>query len=105
MHFELLFWVDVSVATPDQARGEIMFVVWESLRRAAIDVPFPQRDLRLREIDPQVLAQLRTLLAAGAVAADLAPTQPAAAAPVDPSATPSSAGTTPVEPSAEPAAD
>ena len=105
IHFELLFWVDVSVATPDQARGEIMFVVWESLRRAAIDVPFPQRDLRLREIDPQVLAQLRTLLAAGAVAADLAPTQPAAAAPVDPSATPSSAGTTPVEPSAEPAAD
>ena len=54
INFELLIWVDAVAVDPRAARGRIMFHVWDALLERDIEIPFPQRDLHIRTVDPGV---------------------------------------------------
>lgn len=47
LNFELAIWTD----QPQRAsfiKGELYFAIWDALKAAGIEIPFPQRDLHLR---------------------------------------------------------
>ena len=57
LDFRLLFWTfhfDKWI----RIRSEVLFSVFDELKAAGIEIPFPQRDLHVRSIDPEV--QFRT---------------------------------------------
>jgi potassium efflux system protein len=47
LDFELAVWTDQPQRT-SFIKGELYFAVWDSLKAAGIEIPFPQRDLHLR---------------------------------------------------------
>jgi potassium-dependent mechanosensitive channel len=56
LNFQLLFWTTIDVA--GRVKSEVGVAVSEALERAGIEVPLPQRDLRLRSLEPAVRAAL-----------------------------------------------
>lgn len=46
--FELLFWIDIRTTPRRLVRSNLYFAIFEALRQAGIEIPFPQRDLHLR---------------------------------------------------------
>jgi len=56
LNFQLNFWTTIDVA--GRVKSEVGVAVSEALERAGIEVPFPQRDLRLRSLEPAVRAAL-----------------------------------------------
>ena len=54
--FELRFWTDSEGWVG--LRSDIMAVVYEKLNAAGIEIPFPQRDLHLRTVDPTAAKSL-----------------------------------------------
>lgn len=61
--FQLLLYFDCGTTTPDRIKGELYYLIWDKLKAANIEIPFPQRDLHLRSIqlDDRELDRLRTL--------------------------------------------
>jgi small-conductance mechanosensitive channel len=59
INFELLLWVDAVAVDPREARGRIMFHIWDALLERDIEIPFPQRDLHIRSVDPDALRLAR----------------------------------------------
>ena len=55
INFELLIWLDAVAVDPREARGRIMFHIWDALLERDIEIPFPQRDLHIRSVDPDAL--------------------------------------------------
>jgi small-conductance mechanosensitive channel len=51
LNFELQFWVKIE-SNWVRVRSEVSMVVVMSLEKAGIEIPFPQRDLRLRSVNP-----------------------------------------------------
>jgi small-conductance mechanosensitive channel len=49
MRFSLTFWIADPEAGMDNARSEVMLALWEAFRREGIEVPYPVRDVRLRQ--------------------------------------------------------
>jgi potassium-dependent mechanosensitive channel len=56
LNFQLLFWTTIDAA--GQAKSDVAVAVSEALELAGIEVPFPQRDLRVRSLEPAVRAAL-----------------------------------------------
>ena len=56
LNFQLLFWTTIDVA--GRVKSEVGVAVSEALEQAGIEVPFPQRDLRVRSLEPAVRAAL-----------------------------------------------
>lgn len=57
----LLFELRVWVARADdrlQTRSDLLMAVEETFRRAGVEIPFPQRDLHLRSVEPGVLEKV-----------------------------------------------
>ena len=48
INFELLFWIDVRNTARRRVRSALYFAIFEALKAAAIEIPFPQRDLHIR---------------------------------------------------------
>ena len=48
INFELLFWIDVRKTARRRVRSELYFAIFEALKEAGIEIPFPQRDLHIR---------------------------------------------------------
>jgi small-conductance mechanosensitive channel len=48
INFELLFWIDVRQTARRLVRSNLYFAVFEALKVAGIEIPFPQRDLHIR---------------------------------------------------------
>jgi len=48
INFELLIWIDVRVTPRRQVRSALYFEIFEELRKAGIEIPFPQRDIHIR---------------------------------------------------------
>nr|MDJ0885462.1 mechanosensitive ion channel [Desulfobacterales bacterium] len=48
INFELLFWIDVRKTARRRVRSELYFAIFETLKAAGIEIPFPQRDLHIR---------------------------------------------------------
>ncbi|WP_262690646.1 mechanosensitive ion channel family protein [Kordiimonas aestuarii] len=47
--FLLTFWVDDVHKGRWRAQSDVMFAVWNNLKEAGIEIPFPQRDLHLKD--------------------------------------------------------
>jgi potassium-dependent mechanosensitive channel len=52
LNFQLFFWTTIDAA--GRAKSDVAVVVSEALEQAGIEVPFPQRDLHLRSVEPAV---------------------------------------------------
>ena len=48
INFELRVWIDDPWQIP-QVRSALYFSIWYELKKANIEVPFPQRDLHVRD--------------------------------------------------------
>lgn len=60
INFKLLIWVSAAQVDPHAARGKLMFHIWDALAERGIEIPFPQRDLHLRSVSPEVLKALQS---------------------------------------------
>jgi small-conductance mechanosensitive channel len=54
LDFSLLFWIG-DYAEGRRIKSEILFMVFEVMKENQIEIPFPQRDLHLRSIDPGIV--------------------------------------------------
>jgi small-conductance mechanosensitive channel len=52
--YELLVWINVKKQSESGLRGELNFVIWDHLKAAGIEIPFPQRDLHIKSIDAEL---------------------------------------------------
>ena len=57
MNFELQFWV-MQEGNGVRVKSEVSLAIMQSFEQAGIEIPYPQRDLRLRSIDPSAAAML-----------------------------------------------
>lgn len=48
IHFELLIWIDVRTVARRAVRSALYFAIFEALKQASIEIPFPQRDIHIR---------------------------------------------------------
>ena len=48
INFQLLFWIDVRRTARRLVRSNLYFAIFEELKAAGIEIPFPQRDLHIR---------------------------------------------------------
>ncbi len=71
LEFELRAFSRTRVSVPEVLRSEVNFAIWRALRDAGIQIPFPQRDLHLRTLPPELAGRLGP--DAGARATDAAP--------------------------------
>ncbi|MCK8824038.1 mechanosensitive ion channel [Fuchsiella alkaliacetigena] len=55
--FELRFWINNPGQGIDNVRSEVLFAVWDNFAREGIEIAFPQRDLNLKSISSELLAQ------------------------------------------------
>jgi potassium efflux system protein len=51
LNFELLLWINVKEVQPEQVRSDLYFALFRSLKEAGIEIPFPQRDIRIRSTE------------------------------------------------------
>ena len=68
LNFELQFWV-MQESNANRVKSEVGLAVMELLDNAGIEIPFPQRDLRLRAVDDTAAATLLSPNGAGGMAA------------------------------------
>jgi small-conductance mechanosensitive channel len=48
INFELLFWIDVRKTPRRKVRSSLYFTIFDELKKAGIEIPFPQRDVHMR---------------------------------------------------------
>jgi small-conductance mechanosensitive channel len=48
INFELLFWIDIQKHPRRRVRSALYFAIFEELKKAGIEIPFPQRDIHIR---------------------------------------------------------
>ncbi len=48
LNFELLFWIDIREVPRRKVRSALYFAVFQEFKKAGIEIPFPQRDIHLR---------------------------------------------------------
>ena len=51
VNFEILVHYDCRKIIPKRIIGELNYLIWDALKEANIEIPFPQRDLHLRSMD------------------------------------------------------
>jgi potassium-dependent mechanosensitive channel len=56
LNFQLYFWTTIDAS--GGAKSDVAVAVSEALEQAGIEIPYPQRDLRLRSLEPAVRAAL-----------------------------------------------
>ena len=49
VNFLLLFWIDNDTESGLRPRSEVMFSIWRKFKEHDIEIPFPQRDLHIKE--------------------------------------------------------
>jgi small-conductance mechanosensitive channel len=47
INFELIFWIDVRTTARRKVRSQLYFAIFNVLKQAGIEIPFPQRDVHL----------------------------------------------------------
>jgi len=48
VNFTLYFWVDDIIEGRKRPRSEVLFLIWKKFRENDIEIPFPQRDLHIK---------------------------------------------------------
>ncbi|HTR63957.1 MAG TPA: mechanosensitive ion channel domain-containing protein, partial [Candidatus Binataceae bacterium] len=51
LNFELLVWANVRINPPEKVISVLNFAIFEALKEAGIEIPFPQRDVRIRSAE------------------------------------------------------
>jgi potassium efflux system protein len=51
--FRVIYYVDVGQFGRMDVKSKVMFAIWDALKEAKIEIPFPQRDVHIREIRPE----------------------------------------------------
>ena len=69
LNFELQFWV-MQESNVNRVKSEVALCAMELLDKAGIEIPFPQRDLRLRAVDETAAATLLSANGAAGSAGD-----------------------------------
>ncbi len=49
LNFELRVWTADMTHRPGVLKSELNFAIWDNLKEAGIEIPFPQRDLHIKE--------------------------------------------------------
>jgi small-conductance mechanosensitive channel len=49
INFELLVWIDVRSVARRKVKSDLYFAIFEQFRKAGIEIPFPQRDVHIRD--------------------------------------------------------
>lgn len=62
LNFELWVWTEARLSRPTRFRSELNYKIWEKLKAYGIEVPYPQRDLYIKEAPT---AATRSTLSAG----------------------------------------
>ncbi len=57
LNFELRFWV-MQESNTVKVKSEVALEVMRLFEKAGIEIPFPQRDLRVRSVDPSAAGLL-----------------------------------------------
>ncbi len=50
INFDLLVWIDVRAVAARMVRSKLYFAIFDALKAAGIEIPFPQRDLHIRSV-------------------------------------------------------
>jgi len=56
INFRIFFWL-TDLALLGQLQHDVLSAVYENLQKAGIGIPYPQRDLHIRSVDPSVFQQ------------------------------------------------
>ncbi|MGD8974825.1 MAG: mechanosensitive ion channel, partial [Desulfobacterales bacterium] len=48
INFELLFWIDIQKHARRKVRSALYYAIFDELKKAGIEIPFPQRDIHIR---------------------------------------------------------
>jgi potassium efflux system protein len=56
VNYRMFFWIG-DLGNAGQLQSDVMTTIYEDLQKAGIEIPFPQRDLHIRSVDPEVLKQ------------------------------------------------
>jgi potassium-dependent mechanosensitive channel len=59
LNFELLVWINVKADAPRRVTSDLYFAIFRAFKNAAIEVPFPQRDVHIRSADGLEPARLQ----------------------------------------------
>jgi potassium efflux system protein len=51
--FRVLYYMNVAEFSRLIIKSNVMFAIWDALKKAHIEIPFPQRDIHIRELPPQ----------------------------------------------------
>jgi len=54
VNFVLRFWIEDPFEGVANIKGDVYLSLWEVLQEAGVEIPFPQRDLHLRTVAPEV---------------------------------------------------
>ena len=57
INLELRFWIADPSNGVGNIRSAVLLGVWDRLKEAGISIPFPQRDLHLRSVSPELPKQ------------------------------------------------
>jgi small-conductance mechanosensitive channel len=52
--FTLYFWVDDIIDGRKRPRSDVLFTIWKKFKEAGIEIPFPQRDLHIKQSEIQL---------------------------------------------------
>jgi small-conductance mechanosensitive channel len=59
LNFEVLVWTETRLSQPSRLRSELNYKIWENLKAAGIEIPYPQRDIYIKEAPPPAPAAVR----------------------------------------------
>ena len=77
VNFALLVFIDLRRTTERRVRGELNYHIWDALKEAQVEIPFPQRDLHIRSgFDLEQVALLASRRELSPQAVPLSPTDP-----------------------------
>src|SRR5690606_925167 len=49
LDFELRIWSETLIERPNKLRSQVNFKIWEQFKKDGIEIPYPQRDLYIKE--------------------------------------------------------
>jgi small-conductance mechanosensitive channel len=52
LNFELWVWTDTFFDRPNNLKSQVNYLIWEKLKKYNIEIPYPQRDLYIKEMPP-----------------------------------------------------
>ena len=50
INFEVWVWTETLLSRPQKLRSKVNFLIWDHFKRAGIQIPYPQRDIYIKEM-------------------------------------------------------